>query len=130
MTGELYQHSSDAQNLNKATSGSDYAEFMSESPPFLEEIPGRNKATSGSDYAEFMSESPPFLEEIPGRNKATSGSYYAEFMLLESNEFTNILSVCRAQSPQTEVFFYACQKLHGILFALFINRLHFRISYV
>jgi hypothetical protein len=73
MTGELYQHSSDAQNLNKATSGSDYAEFMSESPPFLEEIPGRNKATSGSDYAAFM--------------------------LLESNEFTNILSVCRAQSP-------------------------------
>jgi hypothetical protein len=46
-----------------------------------------------------MSESPPFLEEIPGRNKATSGSDYAAFMLLESNEFTNILSVCRAQSP-------------------------------
>jgi hypothetical protein len=45
-----------------------------------------------------MSESPPFLEEIPGRNKATSGSDYAERMLLENNEFWNIFSVCKAHT--------------------------------
>lgn len=45
MTGEQFPPSCVALSLNKATSRSDYALFMSESLPFLEEIPRRSKLT-------------------------------------------------------------------------------------